>query len=461
MNKLEKLIAYLYIFLLPVDLIQLTKKYLYSMGTSASFYLHIIGMLLLFLSICKNGNIKGGKIIKANKKVFNLLVMTVILLTLSSLIMALGLHEKLGILINRDTYIASIPCIVYNLQIIMIIAYNIYIFKNISPGRIIKIVYYSIVFIIVVGLLQVVISITKNDLIVKLFSFTDMLGQFGKNYTLASGRVNLLTMEASGAGVFINIFVIPFIITAFTYKLIDRKKLVILLIGLIPIAVFSSSSTMIIGILVNFVFITIWYIRESPKKVLGVLSFDTLIITIGGFMYKDKLNELLYLGVYKLTDADNLSTLHRFSSIFTDMMAFMKYPILGVGNGIQGFFYIKFLPTWAFKSLESSAYYYYRTRWPGSGAFIPTYLSGYGILGVFALVFLLISMYKSIKKVKGTQYEWFYTWSLLSIIVFIPLAVVSVGIYGEYFLVFILTFSFLSISKEGSDKYIINYNSEV
>lgn len=461
MNKLEKLIAYLYIFLLPVDLVQITKKYLYSMGTSASFYLHIIGILLLFLSLCKNGRIQGGNIIKANKKVFNLLVMIVILLTLSSLIMALALHEQLGILANRDTYIAGIPCIVYSIQIIAVIAYNIYIFKNISPGRIIKIIYYSIVFIIIAGLLQVIISITKNSSIADLFVFTDMLGQFGKNYTLASGRVNLLTMEASGAGAFINIFVIPFITVAFAYRLIERKKLIVLLISLIPIAVFSSSSTMLIGILVNFIFITVWYIRKNPDKVIAVLSFQAFIIIICAFMYKDKLNELLYLGFYKIADGKDLSTIHRFSSIYTDMMAFLKYPVLGVGNGIQGFFYIKYLPNWAFKSLESSAYYYYRTRWPGSGAFIPTYLSGYGILGVFALIILLISMYKSLKKFKDTQYEHFYSWSLLSIVAFIPLALVSVGIYGEYYFLFILTFSFLAINKENSDQHNFNYNSEV
>ena len=349
MNKLEKIIAYIYIFLLPVDLIQITKSYLFSMGISASFYFHIMGIFLMFLSICKNKKMQGENSIKINKKVFNTFLITVIILTLSSLFMAMILHEQLGILDKRDTYIAAIPCIVYNIQIIVIIIYNIYIFKNISQNRIIKIIFYSIVFIVIVGYLQVIISLTQNVQIAKLFAFTDMLGQFNPNYTLASGRVNLLTPEASAAGIFINVFAIPFIMVAYNYKLIKRRKLVVLLISFIPIAVFSSSSTMLIGILVNFIFISIWYIKKNPHKLLLVVLFESLTIIICGYIYKGKLSELLYLGVYKITDSKNLSTIHRFSSIYTDMIAFLKYPILGVGNGIQGFFYIKCLPNWAFK----------------------------------------------------------------------------------------------------------------
>ena len=79
---------------------------------------------------------------------------------------------------------------------------------------------------------------------------------------------------------------------------------------------------------------------------------------------------------------------------------------------------------------------------------MPTYLSGYGIVGIVLILILIISMYKSIKKFKNTPYEHFYSWSILSIITFIPLSIVSSSIYGEYYIIFIITFSFITINKD-------------
>lgn len=448
MNKVERLLAYIYIFLLPVTLIQISKAYLFSMGTSASFYVNILCIVLLLLSIAKNKRMKSSNEIGANRKALIAFIIIITILNLITLIMAFILHEKLGTVIRRDTYIAALPYVVYNIQIIFIVIYNIYLFRNINQKQIIKIIYYSIAAVIAVGYLEIIISVTKNMNIAKLFYFTDILGQFSTNYTLSCGRVNLLSSEASTAGVFITIFVIPFIAIVFSYKLLSRKKLIILLMTIIPIAVFARSSTMLIGVVCDIVVINLWLISKYKSKLFPIAFIETMVIIISGFILRDSLNDIRYLIFYKAADVNNLSTVHRISSVYTNAVAFINYPILGVGNGIQGFFYIKYLPDWAFKSSESSAIYYYGSIWPGGGGFIPSYIAGYGILGVLLFIILIRILLNNLKKLKNTEYEYIYSWCIICFIIFLIQAIVSISIYGEYYIIFILSLAFITVNKK-------------
>lgn len=448
MNQIEKLLAYIYIFLLPVTLVQITKSHLFSMGTSASFYISILGIILLFFSVAKNKKMNTLNEIGANRKALIVFVIIITALNLMSLIMAFILHESLGTVIRRDTYIAALPYIAYNTQIIFIVIYNIYIFRNISQKQIIKTIYYSIAAITAIGYLEIIISVTRSASIAKLLYFTDILGNFSPNYTLSSGRVNLLCSEASTAGVFISVFVIPFIAIMFSYKLLSRKKLFILLLAIIPIAVFARSSAMLIGLVFDIVVINLWLIAKYRNKLIPVAFAEAMIIIISGFILRDSLNDIKYLIMYKAADINNLSTVHRISSVYTNAVAFLNYPVLGVGNGVQGFFYLKYLPDWAFKSSESSDIYYYSSIWPGSGGFIPSYISGYGVLGVFLLVILIGILINNLKKLKNTEYEYIYPWCIIGFIIFLIQAVISINIYGEYYIIFMLSLAFITVNKK-------------
>jgi hypothetical protein len=118
------------------------------------------------------------------------------------------------------------------------------------------------------------------------------------------------------------------------------------------------------------------------------------------------------------------------------MLSILGHPLLGVGNGIQGFYYIKYFPSWGFGSYESAGLFFGDAGWPGSGAFLPTYLSAFGAFGVLLLVLLSIRIAKNIKRFKYLFLSDFLTMSLLSL--FFQFYT-TYDIIGNYAIVFILS----------------------
>ena len=77
----------------------------------------------------------------------------------------------------------------------------------------------------------------------------------------------------------------------------------------------------------------------------------------------------------------------RVSTLCNDMKIFMLYPITGVGNGCQGYFYKYNIPDWVKFSDEVQNVIAYGTGSiaNGGGNFFASYISGYGIIGIFIL----------------------------------------------------------------------------
>lgn len=101
-----------------------------------------------------------------------------------------------------------------------------------------------------------------------------------------------------------------------------------------------------------------------------------------------------YILLGKITDTENHSTMMRSSSIVNDMKIFFKYPITGVGDGLQGYWYNENLPIMYLASTEVQDLASGKNGIAdGGGAYFPLMLSAYGLIGVFFL-FLFLGGYK-------------------------------------------------------------------
>lgn len=112
-------------------------------------------------------------------------------------------------------------------------------------------------------------------------------------------------------------------------------------------------------------------------------------------------DSLRYVVLGKIVDRDNQSTAMRASTVINDLKVFAEYPIAGVGDGNQGFFYANNQPSWTIASKEVSDLISSNVIPNGGGNFFPAYMSAYGILGIIVLLIFI------------RKYRKFYSTSIL------------------------------------------------
>ena len=142
----------------------------------------------------------------------------------------------------------------------------------------------------------------------------------------------------------------------------------------------------------------------------------------------------------KISDAGNQSTAYRNSTVINDIEIFKDYPLFGVGDGNQGFFYAQNLPSWvlASGSTEALSALSGRIGVLNGGAFLPSIISGYGALGcvLFACwIVVSIRMAFSNKENMGHYYSLF----IVAMFASIPICWMAEGFQGapvDVFLVF-------------------------
>ncbi len=453
MSNIEKNLFKLYIFLLPITCIDLFNGKLYSLTTSISAVVNVIGIIYLFIKFINGGKIKTSPAIRY-------LSIIIVLLNISSIIMAALLYKKLGVFIGRTTFLAILPHIAYYFQILLVFYYNYLYLSAMETEEIKKWIEYSLIFMLLIGYVQIVIILTKNsaltNIVMKLQDIFMVKSLFFNTY-----RVTLMGREASEAGAILATFIMPYL---FSNIIVSRKKLkyIILALLFVPMSIYAESSTFYIGLIISVIYFVIYYCKKSYKFKIGaqltaIVSVIVLLISVilmrNGVQLYEKNKDtdtkgFVYLTTSKLMDEDNLSTIHRYSSIYTNWQAVKRYPILGVGNGNQGFFYRIYFPKWAAVSEESKGYYYGELGWPGSGAFLPTYISSYGIFGVILLIIYIVFTEANVKKLINTDKEFFYYMYKIGVLSFIPLSITAINITGIMYILFILSIPFIEVNKK-------------
>ena len=323
-----------------------------------------------------------------------------------SLIMASILYVPLGPLNGENTFRAAIGEVVFYFITVCSIYFNYYCLSYVMKFEELKktLICQAIV-LLMVGFLQ--------------YGLLNGLGIASTLYGIIENIVDvvpaarLLTMDRGvvffgsepAAAANICILTVPYLLYKLLFEkqtAIKRMGYAILIIAFIPLFITSGSSSVIITFVIMIAaFVVLKTGIKIAYKILLTAAFvyGAFVAICYGTDYVSNFvmqqdDSFWYLLMGKMFDTENLSNIMRSSTIINDMKIFFDNPITGIGNGLQGYFYNENMPYWALASTEV------RTVMSGSegiinggGAFFPTYLSAYGIIGLTAMAIFLRSYY--------------------------------------------------------------------
>lgn len=439
-SGIERIIATLYILLLPLRMISPLAGVTGLFSASATyfdFFLHILGFMLML-------NTTQGKI-KTNQMA-NMFIKLVVFLEMISLTMAFFLNSKLGTIDGDDTFAAIFGPAIYYIHYLVIMLYNIYIFGMFTKEEISKIIDKLILWNLVLGYIQIMIC-NGGGFVATIYDRLNFLGVFRPaSYITTISRIPISGSEPAAAGCFIGIFVFPYLMS----KIINReneKKYYIQALLWLPIIYFTRSSTCFILVLVDllcFLYIGLKYRRVGKKTIFALITLcivacSLVVVSSGDTIDNPVVNEIRYLLFEKSGDRNNESTVTRTIPTYINFKIFEEYPILGIGNGNQGFFYTKYFPSWGTISANT---YHKIVGVADGGVFIPSLFSGYGIIGVLAFFFCTVRYLRYAKYWKNKLGSFYYMF-MFGFVAFIVNGFQG-DYFGNYMTLFVLCLPFLA-----------------
>lgn len=312
------------------------------------------------------------------------------------------LFMPLGPLNGENTIRACIGMIIFGIVVLLNISYNVYAFTHlITWNQAEKIFRKSIYVLLFVGYLQLA-SIRVGG------PFSALYHALGTVFFLSEELdrgVQFFGSEASAVATLF-LFIIPYLIAKVLHSNffdVWKNKDLLLLVLFVPLFITSNSSSVLMSMaMVVAVTICLFLRYRGFYKVCLVCSLlagmsVAVAYGLGDMKFQGKSvdeESLDYILLGKITDTENHSTMMRSSSIVNDMKIFFKYPITGVGDGLQGYWYNENLPIIYLASTEVQDLASGKNGIAdGGGAYFPLMLSAYGLIGVFFL-FLFLGGYK-------------------------------------------------------------------
>lgn len=396
MQELERTVAKLYVFCLPIRMITpltFLQKYVGGCALNFDFVFHTLGLLLWFAN--------GGKIIvkKETKQLWTFFIFIVASYTILNIWNATVYHDMLGVAFGEDTYRATIGSILYWIHYALIITYNLRVFQLLGTNKIWKLLDKLSFVMAIIGYCQIFVIVTRNTMICKIYDLlaSDILF-LPSSYLLKENRITLTTTEPAHAGYIIARLILPLLLMYVITEGLDVAVFIKLAIWL-PIIYFTRSSNayILVGVeLVAFIIVAIGKLLKIRRVSLSRHSASILVIMVfacGGIPFildKIDLSQLIYLVFQKITDKTNMSTAWRVAPLYINWRIFTDFPLLGIGNGNQGFLYWKYFPDWAYTLLAGTKTMEWNSdELPNGLLFFPSVLSGYGIIGTMLLIMFL------------------------------------------------------------------------
>lgn len=407
-----------------------------------SFLFFVLGLLLMVLS--RNGNIALPG--KGAEKLFKWFVMMYIICDITSIIMASVLYQTLGSIGGEDAIQAVTHKIPYSFMFILYIIYNTEVFSLLSIDEIATEIEKSINLCIVIGFIQIAVIYVGGPATIVNNIFNVLFNSWSSENIIATQRIALITTEPATIAGFLGAFVTPFFFSQWLTKGIKKDSIIKYLL-VIVIMYFTRSTTGYALVFIELIifFVVFMFNKEiTVQRKIACLFFVFLllvcveIIFVSSSLVNDDVEWVLF---DKLLNNDNTSTASRKVPLYVNWGIFKEYPILGVGNGNQGFFYQKYFPEWAHSSIwaENNFARSQTTLFDGA-LFFPSFLSGYGLVGVGLLIGFGILCVKFVRKHKqclGYLY-YFYLFAGIGVIIY----GFSTQFNGEYWVWFILSIPF-------------------
>ncbi len=321
-------------------------------------------------------------------------------MALSSILMAI----ILSFIINNqyESPMSSIVGdIVLYLFVVLSVFYNCYCLSNyVAFSAIYKVFNWQIMVLLIVGYAQFLGMLGLSapyNILSSIFSLRELswLEDLDRGVTFFGS-------EPSSAAI------LCFVVIPYLYSTIQlergfkRLKYIVALMLFAFLVLFSNSSQFLI-LFIGSASLFIWSCFRPIKKMFYYISFVVGFFFAFAYISADNVtmtkttdtSSLEYVILGKVVDRENMSTAMRASTVINDLKVFTDYPITGVGDGNQGYFYAKNQPYWTLSSLEVSNLIMTHSIPNGGGNFFPSYISAYGIVGIIVFI-LFITKYRKL-----------------------------------------------------------------
>lgn len=401
-NILLFLIVFSQVFLLPVSL---KTQFAGNLG-------QVFGYITIIYVVYSGLRSNELKISTNEASVFLVVVFWVIL----SLINSIRLFDAYGVLSGENTFTAPLGSLYFHIAyLFMFIAYVCLIRKCDEVEKIISKAINIVIWLqLSIGFIQllVVFGFPIIRYIYDFINFADFLPE--SSFLITMSRITMTGSEPASMGSALGIISFPYLFTVIKESNSSKEKRScwIKIILLLLLAYFSKSSTVFAIVAITSLCFIINLLKENRiskgMAFVGIAFIFGLSIVLflsvfgGSILFSGKvIEELYYYLVVKPSDTGNMSTMHRFSTTINDAVIISKHPILGVGDGNQGFTYGENVPRFMLINPKSKEFARGIGGVVNGGAWFWAILSGYGIVGVFPLVWWILSSYR--KKVKSLR----------------------------------------------------------
>lgn len=446
--RLEIMIAKLYCICLPFRMItQLSflKNYVGACANYIPFIFHIIGILLWIV----NTNAKIDFPEKNDLATFTIKLM--IWLNCSSIVMAIVIQSIYGNQGGENAFQGIVGMLLYFFQYALMFLYNYRVFTLLSLKELNKVLHIDCYALLIIGYMQVLVM---NGIGSSIYNAINIFGIVNSSSQLP--KLCLTGNEGASAGCIIGVFVIPFLLS----HIIVGKRYIIMevLLWLIPLY-YTFSSTAYILFSIDIMILLFYLILKSDNPTQGFITLLVLLLCVAivffimfqfGIINNSQMDDVHYLLFEKASDDQNGSTIARTIPLLVNWGAFTEYPLFGVGNGLQGYFYEKYFPEKALHAVGSDASVFLERSREGisnGGVFIPSLLSGYGVVGCLFILLFAWQCIKHNQRNKLTSKNFYYAY-IISGVAFIVMGFQG-DAYGLYYVWFMLSIPFMT-QKDGT-----------
>lgn len=438
----EVAVAKLYLLLLPFRMIAPLEFLQDLMGPLANYIDTIFISIGLFLWIMHQ---QGIHISKINMPLYKTVRNSILYLNASSIVMACVMYCIYGDCNGKSPFVGIIPMILFYTQYFFMFLYNIRVFQLLTYNDIVKLISKCCLMLLVLGYAQVLAMLGVASSVYDVFA--EILSIPTSDYP----KLSLTGSEGASAGVLLGVFIFPFLFARYIHG--DKKSLTQVFLWLVPLY-FTHSSTayMLFGIdLMLFIYVYIKKLNSSATYIkiisIGCISISLYIgATYMGVINNKLVEEINYMAFEKVGDKSNGSTMARMAPYFINWGCFTEMPIMGVGNGLQGYFFKKYFP-YRLLSVPGTdlGQFYKRATEDGKiangGCFLPGYFSGYGIIGIIVLVNIIIQLRKT-RNTRRKELGVFNEMFTLGAVAFFVMAFTS-EVYCLYYAWFVLSIPFM------------------
>lgn len=456
-SSLAVCIAKIYVFCLTIRMIaplKLLESIIGSAALSFDIIPHFFGVLILIIQ--KRGEISFCD--EEGRSIWYFIKM-VIWFIFSSLIMAIIIQLSYGNMGNENAFQGIKGMALYWLQYALILLYNYYVFRILTMSELECIIQAEIIFLLIIGYFQMAVMLFGSQIgnVYDKIDFLDVLCD-----SVGLSKLSLTGYEGAYTGYITGILVLPYI---YARSISNKSKGVFLkvLIWLPLIYMSFSTNTYILFVLITVGYLYYYIKTRRISKCFIIVIGLAIMIAFAILLFGNEIINLLpadfaeniqYILFEKIQDNNNGSTVLRSLPFYYNLGAFSEFPIIGVGNGLQGYFLEKYLPASfsAVKGIDSFSLLKEWTSGIANGSlFWLGILSGYGIVGIILIIIYIIKSERILRAKKKALGAMYYMYRLAIIgIIFAGFATEFVAKYYVWFAISIPLIPVLEVEKEDS-----------